>query len=92
MAGAAGGLAGGAGHGGPARPSGPAGVFHVKQGGTVKKKLLAAAALVAIGWGWGWYTHTPDHRVHPGTAVCHSTTEDGTISDCDYRDGTWYTK
>lgn len=25
-------------------------------------------------------------------AVCHSMTEDSVITDCDYRNGTWYTK
>lgn len=28
----------------------------------------------------------------PNTPVCHAVTEDSPITDCDYRNGTWYTK
>lgn len=31
-----------------------------------------------------------DRVTQSGRPVCHSTTEDAPITDCDYRDGAWY--
>jgi len=33
-----------------------------------------------------------DMAVNQATPVCHSVTEDGPITDCEYRDGGWYQK
>ena len=56
----------------------------------VRAWLIAAALIAAVGI--GHMTARPDTPAHGQAAVCHSATEDGTITDCDYRDGGWYRK
>lgn len=49
--------------------------------------FLTLVSVFALGYALGMLG-----PVVPNKAVCHSVTEDGPITDCDYRNGTWYTK
>lgn len=52
--------------------------------GIVRNALLALLLLILA-----FFSQT-GHR--PSIPVCHAKTEDSVITDCDYHDGTWWTK
>lgn len=49
---------------------------------------LAVALLAIVGLSLALLRS--EHIIGAPAAVCHSVTEDSTITDCDYRDGGWY--
>jgi hypothetical protein len=57
------------------------------------RRLKIRLAVVLCLLGFGIAVGYAVGATHGGkAAVCHSVTEDANITDCDYRNGGWYTK